>query len=495
MSKYVLLSILLLGLSMNALSLAQDTCDLDSVDAYLSRGDVAYYEGDYEAAIVDYNCAMALEADNADPYIYRGVAYIALGLYSQAIEDFSTAGEIDPENFYVYYNLGIGYYYTGDYDLAIENLSEALELDTTNSEARLIRAAIYLEQGNFEDAFVDIQFVIEADSNNAYAYILRAWANVYTGSDEAPHADYLKWLELSAASTGEQSLSEALADESLSIVEGQLYRLSFEGEAGQSFEAAASSEDAVDPLLVLLAPDGTAVMSDDDGGVNLNAVISHYTLPETGMYTLLLGQSLSDGSGEIELSVMLGETLSSTTGDNAGGEASDNSEFVQYNLYVGDTAEIFTTAGDRLNLRSGPGLDYEILDRLEYGETVTLLEGPRKEGGYSWWRIRTADGQEGWAVERVETEQTLQLLLIRGEEALVVTADEKLNVRATASREGELLFQLEDGAHVTLLDEEPVVADGLRWWHIRDAEGREGWAIDRIGIERTLAPAREFPNR
>ena len=52
-----------------------------------------------------------------------------------------------------------------------------------------------------------------------------------------------------------------------------------------------------------------------------------------------------------------------------------------------------------------------------------------------------------------------------------------------------------DGELVTLLDEAPVVEGGLRWWHIQTADGSQGWAVDRIGVERTLAPAREFPNR
>ena len=91
-------------------------------------------------------------------------------------------------------------------------------------------------------------------------------------------------------------------------------------------------------------------------------------------------------------------------------------------------------------------------------------------------------------------EQTLQLALIAGEAAYVTSGDELLNVRETASRSGAVAFQLEDGVQVTLLDEEPVLADNFRWWHIRDAEGREGWAVDRIGIERTLVPVREFPD-
>jgi SH3-like domain-containing protein len=242
--------------------------------------------------------------------------------------------------------------------------------------------------------------------------------------------------------------------------------------------------------LVLLAPDGSVLISDDDGGINLDSVIRRYTLTETGSYTLVLGQAGAWGTGEVELAVYQdGEITSSNPGN-----PNVAFSFAAYYLYVGETAEVFTTGRDNLNLRSGPSTSYEIVDSLERGELVTLLEGPYKEAGaYSWWRIRTSDGIEGYAVERVETEQTLQMALLTGEEALVTSAPDLLNVRGEPTRSSSIVFQLEDGDIVTLLDEAPVIADGLRWWHLRDAEGREGWAVDRIGIERSLAPLREFP--
>jgi hypothetical protein len=45
--------------------------------------------------------------------------------------------------------------------------------------------------------------------------------------------------------------------------------------------------------------------------------------------------------------------------------------------------------------------------QLEPGTVVTVLEGPQVVDDLSWWRIRTADGQEGWAVERVADDRTL----------------------------------------------------------------------------------------
>lgn len=460
MFKRFLLLVLLVGFGMGNIH-AQDeqgNCDLGTFDEYVTRGYDAYLAYDYHAAAADYECALLL----------------------------------DPENIDLIAGLGAVYYFVGDYEKSIENFTIALEIDPNNQDVRLIRAYIYTEQGLYAEALADANLMLEIDSNFAEAYLSRAWVYVYSGEEGTMHADFLRWLELTEQNRFELSLADAANYENLPIAEWDVYAIRFEGEAGTSFRAAASSQDNIDPLLVLIAPDGTPINSDDDGGVNLNAVISRFDLPQTGEYTLVLGQAGAYGSGTIELSVVLGNDLVSTNGESTGDVRSD---FAEYNLFVGDLAEVFTTEGDRLNLRAEPSIEAEIIDRLEYGEVVTLLEGPRKEGGYSWWRIRTADGQEGWSVERVEVEQTLQLALLQGEEALVVTQDELLNVRDAASRSGEVVFQLADGAVITILDEAPVIADGLRWWHIRDAEGREGWAVDHIGIERTIAPVREFQNR
>lgn len=58
-----------------------------------------------------------------------------------------------------------------------------------------------------------------------------------------------------------------------------------------------------------------------------------------------------------------------------------------------------TDLGDHLNLRAEPSLDAEILARLRTGQSVTVLDGPVDADHYYWFRLETADGQQGWAVE------------------------------------------------------------------------------------------------
>lgn len=76
-------------------------------------------------------------------------------------------------------------------------------------------------------------------------------------------------------------------------------------------------------------------------------------------------------------------------------------------LTIGGLARVNTSGADRLNLRSGAGTEFPIIDRLNFGTTVTVLEGPVFNAPYLWWNIRTPDGVEGWAVEAADGLVTL----------------------------------------------------------------------------------------
>jgi uncharacterized protein YgiM (DUF1202 family) len=209
--------------------------------------------------------------------------------------------------------------------------------------------------------------------------------------------------------------------------------------------------------------------------------VIEYEVETGGTYTLLVTHSNGGSEGPVLLTVTVG------------GEAATGAQaevFIDYGLAVNESAVVYTTEGDRLNLRSGPGLDFEIMSKLDRDTVVTLLEGPKKADGYAWWRVRTPDGQEGWAVERVDEEQTLQLALVIGQEAVVTSTEgDMLRVREGAGRDFGIVVQLEPGTVVTVL-EGPQVVDDLSWWRIRTADGQEGWAVERVADDRTLARQR-----
>ncbi len=52
-----------------------------------------------------------------------------------------------------------------------------------------------------------------------------------------------------------------------------------------------------------------------------------------------------------------------------------------------------------LNVRASPSLNADIVAGLDLGDGVEVLEGPVSADDVTWWRVRTADGFEGWAAE------------------------------------------------------------------------------------------------
>jgi len=52
-----------------------------------------------------------------------------------------------------------------------------------------------------------------------------------------------------------------------------------------------------------------------------------------------------------------------------------------------------------VNLRAAPSLNAEVVDGLDRGEDMDVLEGTVSAEGINWWRVRTDVNTEGWAAE------------------------------------------------------------------------------------------------
>ena len=68
-------------------------------------------------------------------------------------------------------------------------------------------------------------------------------------------------------------------------------------------------------------------------------------------------------------------------------------------LYVNDSA--------RMPLRSGPGMDYRIIDMVNAGKKVQTLENRE-----DWNRVQVPDGKEGWMLTRHLTADRPSVLLV-----------------------------------------------------------------------------------
>jgi len=55
------------------------------------------------------------------------------------------------------------------------------------------------------------------------------------------------------------------------------------------------------------------------------------------------------------------------------------------------------TRGVVLRLRASPSTGAQVLDTLKEGMLLLVIEGPQQADNYTWWKVRTAQGKEGWA--------------------------------------------------------------------------------------------------
>lgn len=68
-------------------------------------------------------------------------------------------------------------------------------------------------------------------------------------------------------------------------------------------------------------------------------------------------------------------------------------------LAIGVSATVVDTEVG-LNLRADPVVAADnILALVPDGTVLEVIDGPEEAEGYVWWRLRTADGTEGWGVE------------------------------------------------------------------------------------------------
>ena len=66
-------------------------------------------------------------------------------------------------------------------------------------------------------------------------------------------------------------------------------------------------------------------------------------------------------------------------------------------IAAGGTVVVQGTGGDKLRLRTAPGLSYDVAASLDDGARLKVLEGPQTADGYTWWKLQTSSGTAGWA--------------------------------------------------------------------------------------------------
>ena len=117
------------------------------------------------------------------------------------------------------------------------------------------------------------------------------------------------------------------------------------------------------------------------------------------------------------------------------------------------SAERLTISAPVANIRSGPGVNHDVLWKVEKYFPILVIE---KSG--QWYHFEDFEGDKGWVHESLV-----------GKIPAVVTAGETCNIRSGPGTNFSILFSVEKGVPFKVLERKGA------WIHIEHADGDKGW--------------------
>lgn len=164
--------------------------DMELAVAYTNRGSALDQNGDYKAAIRDFDAALESQPDYPSAFNNRGSAHLSLRQYDRAISDFDQAIRISPKSAVFYSNRGAAYLDSGDFSGAIDDFNHALLLDPTNPGIWGSRCLVHVIQGEYKDARSDCGHSTTLKVDNLEAWFSNALLYLKTGKAEDAQKAY-----------------------------------------------------------------------------------------------------------------------------------------------------------------------------------------------------------------------------------------------------------------------------------------------------------------
>lgn len=314
-----------------AIDLLNQALEIDprNAEALAVRGIVYSQQGDFNRGVDDLTRAIEIVPYMWTYYTLRGDAFVALRELGQAMQDYDQSILLNPRYERAYRSRSALLFAQGDStnatidDLiaqglassALQNNSQAVEFFSAAIETRGGSTASYANayynrglarylSGDVAGAIPDYTSSLEFMSNMHDSYLARGIARRETGDLLGAGEDFMRRIEILEANTTNDSISANTALD-VAMAYGNVYRLTFSGLGGESVTLSARDLDgvSVDPLIVLLGPDGVVLAGDDDFGGELDSLIADFRLPRDGTYTLVVSHANGGYDGTVRVLV------------------------------------------------------------------------------------------------------------------------------------------------------------------------------------------------
>lgn len=251
---------------------------------------VFYNREDYAGAEEQFQAAIAVKEDQSGAHNGLGWSRYYQEDYTGAQLAFERAIELLPDYVDANYGLGLSLEQLGNTEAAIAAFEQVIKVASPD-DWRVERSQEALERlrnpgASGEPANPPTQVIRDPDQLADPANI-DGWTSGAgdTGGSSTEAADNAG-LRLEAIPQGAVTIGTPV--QATLDTQAAAHDWSFAGRAGQviTIRCTAAPGNETDPRMNLLAPDGTWLIANDDGGEGLNAVVADFALPADGTYTI-----------------------------------------------------------------------------------------------------------------------------------------------------------------------------------------------------------------
>ncbi len=148
---------------------------------------------------------------------------------------------------------------------------------------------------------------MQLDPTDRWSFLGRATSYQGLGETERAAGDFALYVALNAAEVVDGDPLRVGREVTVSMSEGLVFQLPFSADEGDKITISAVSPDgSVDPLLVLLDPEGSPLIGSDDtdaANLDFNASVEAFEAPEDGDYLLLVTHAGGGSEGRVQVLV------------------------------------------------------------------------------------------------------------------------------------------------------------------------------------------------
>jgi tetratricopeptide (TPR) repeat protein len=164
---------------------------------FASRGEAYSMAGDVNAALADYNTAIASARKNATFLLARSVCYLNQGKLKDAIKDCTTAAELEPRNDQAYRKRGWCYNFLGKRQEALKDMNLAVAINPNGEKGYIYRGFCYSQDKLWDKAIADFDQAIDRlNTKDPRAFQGRGECYLALGDKRSAIRDLDKALEL-----------------------------------------------------------------------------------------------------------------------------------------------------------------------------------------------------------------------------------------------------------------------------------------------------------